>query len=385
MKAFVTDPVDLGKINPPTDLEGIQPEHAIGFLTCTPDLDFMGMSASLSRSYPLPIVGGTVLGNPFETGQDPFISRFSVLGKKNIRRHVALSDPLMPYRPGSIRTVIDECRTRLDGDVKLFLVMIPVHQDLYIDHFLPELLESAGGTPVFGGMLSDEMHSCRSSIFANGSEYSDRLLVVGFGGDIRPAFATGCDITQPSDFEPVVTSSRDNVIETVDNMTFLEYLLRVGLDESCVSEFPVAVRVRVDGEEAGDPLKILALTSVDAKTGFGTVSSSVRVGTRIGVGYLTVDNIMNSTRQCLDNLVADMQRQRSDGYKYEILLGVSCLARYYTLFAGDSVEADCIDERLPDIRARFGFYALGELCPTRRADGTLVNGKFGKTLGLLAI
>lgn len=389
MKVFVNDPFDLSKINPTVDLDGIQPEHAIGFFTCTPDLNYRGLAASLTRSYPLPVVGGTILGNPFDSGQEPFISRFSVLGKKNLRRHVALSDPLDPH--GShrqMRDVFRECRDRLDNDVKLYLVMAPVQQDLYTDHFFPELMENAGDVPVIGGMLSDEMHSLHSSIFARGKEYSDRILVVAMGGDIRPAFATGCEITIPSDYEPVVTSSRGNIIETVDGMRFIDYLYRVGLDESCIADFPVAVHTRASRDSAvnsGEPLKILALTGIDGPKGAGIVNSQIPVGTRIGVGYLTVDNILSSTRECLARLSADMRRQAGDGYRYEILFGISCLARYYTVFNNDSNEADCINEHFPDIHARFGFYGLGEFCPFRRADGTVVNGKFGKTLGLCAL
>lgn len=386
MKSFIRDPLDLRKIDPTSDMAGIDPEHALGFLTCTPDLNYKELLAGVVGEYPVPIVGGTVLGNPFDEGIEPFLSQFSVLGKKNLRRRLEISEPISDtdYQR-QMRQLHKNCLAALDGDVKLFLVFLPLMPDLYIDYFLDELLECAGDVPVFGGMMSDELHSNRSVIFQNGDYFTNRVLLIGLSGDIRPAFGFGCDITVPSDYEPIVTKAHDNVIETVDGMPFTDYMSRLGLDETAVAEFPALLRVKPPGYVPTDHLKVDALTGADPVKGTGFLSSRAIPGSAISLGYLTTDNIMKSTRHCLDELFADMARQKIDSYQYDLLFCVSCLARYYTMFGQDAVEAKTLNSALSGFPAHFGFYAFSEVIPIRRQDGVLVNKKHGKALGLCAI
>lgn len=390
MKSFTCDPLCTAKIDHANmngdAMNGIPPEHALGFLACTPDLEYDEIHNSLAKNCPVPIIGGTALGNPFDTGTDPFISQFSVMGKKSMSRGIAVSDPLGSGDDKAVmRKLHDQCQTALKGDAKLFIIMMPLLEDLYADPFLDALFECAGQVPVFGGMLSDEFRPGRSALFANGSGHRDRVILAGFGGDIRPAFGTACEITLPSDHMPVVTACHGNVIMEVDYRPFTDYIKKIGLDDSAVSDFPAAVRVVPPGADPDAPMRVDALTAINAAEGSGRLSRTVQPGSAIGVGYITLQNIADSADLCLDRLALDMKRQGGDDYRYDLLFGVSCVARYYTLFEQEQVEAERIAGRFPDMRARFGYYGFSEICPFRNEDGTITNGKHGKSLALCAL
>lgn len=386
MKSFISVPLDFNKVDATALLRGVNPKNALGVFTATPDSDYEDALEQAARRLPFPIIGGTVLANPFETSDVPFMESLDVLAKEGLRHAIALSDVVDEDRAEEqMRRVYRDCMEGLGGEAKLFLLMAPIFPNMNIDPFLTALLRHIGDIPVFGGMMSNDFRSERSAVFHGGKAYRDRLVLVGLGGDFAPVFGMSRRITVLSDYAPIVTEVRDNIIIRVDDMPFTGYMKKLGFGPEALADFPITVRVRHPGEGLDGLPDIRALVAMDEESGTGTLDSAVRPGCSIALGFLTRRDILDSTTECLDQLLAAMRSEEESGRRFSSVIAVSCLSRYYTMFGHGNIEAAQLRNRLPAGMTRLGFFGFGEFCPSPSGDGRILNGKHGQSLGLCAI
>ncbi len=367
------------------DLHLDNPEAAIALVACSPDSDYTELVANLSGSLHVPVAGLTSVGIPFDIEDDAFGTHVTLLGKKNTKRSIAVSDVLDHTRSREVMTDLHKrCIDGLDGDPKLYLLFMPILPNLFADDFFDQLFPLLGGVPVVGGMASDDFRSERTAAFGNDGAYRDRMVLVALSGDIRPAFGVGCEITNPSSYSPVVTEADGNIVRRVDDMVFAEYMDKLGFGADAITDFPLSIRIRLSGMDDDDyPL----ISSIAARNddGSGTLSSNIEVGSTISVGYINQANIISSTQSAVDRLKASMIDIEKDGYRFDTLFVVSCVARYYTMLEQPNVEAQILDKEMTPDLAGFGFYAFREVGPVPGKDGKLVNQRHGQSLVLCAI
>ena len=386
MKSFITVPLDFSKIDTSALLHSVDPRNALGMFTATPDSDYADTLEQATKKFPFPIIGGTVLANPFETSDIPFMESLDVLAREDLRHAIALSEPIDGDRvEEQMRKLHEECLDGLDDEPKLFLLLAPIFPDLYIDPFLDALLKLVGDVPVFGGIMSDDFRSGRSAVFFDGKAYRDRIVLVALGGDINPVFGMGRRVTVLSEYAPIVTEAKENVIIRVDDMPFTGYMKKLGFGPEAIADFPITVRVRAPEEARGGLPNTRALVAMDEESGTGTLDSAIETGSSIALGFLTRRDILESASECIDQLLEAMRREEENGRRFSTVLAVSGLARYYTMFGQGNIEAAQLKNRLPPGMHRLGFFSFGQFCPFRNADGGLSNGKHGQTLGLCAI
>ncbi|MCD8351694.1 MAG: FIST C-terminal domain-containing protein [Planctomycetaceae bacterium] len=378
---------DFGDVNPSPDinLHLENPEAAIALLACSPDSDYAELVTTLSASLHMPVAGLTSVGIPFDSGDEAFGTHVTLIGKKKTSRSVAVSDVL--NHPKSRELMADmhkRCVDALDGEPKLFLLFMPILPNLYADDYLDRLFELLDGVPVVGGMASDDFRSERTAAFANDSAYRDRMVLVAFSGDIRPAFGVGCEITNPSTYSPVVTEADGNVVRRVDDMLFSDYMNKLGFGPEATADFPLSIRIRPADADDDEYPRISSIVAMN-DDGSGTLSSNVEVGSTLSVGFINQANIIASTQSAVDRLKSNMIDIEKDGYRFDTLFAVSCVARYYSMLEQPNVEAQILDKEMtPDI-AGFGFYAFREVGPVPGANGTLINQRHGQSLVLCAI
>lgn len=355
---------------------------AFGFISCSPDTDYQDMIRTLKESLPLTMVGGTSLGDPFDNSGDAFGTSMAFVGKKGVKTATAVSMPITGDNSAEVMTdLYTRCSDVLGEPAKLFLVFLPLVPDLFMDSLVGELFRLANGVPVFGTMVSTDFNSDRFAVFANGESYGDRIAMVALAGNIRPVFGVGQESTVPSDYAPIVTEAEGNVIRTVDGIPFGEYLKKYDIDASSLEEFPIIVRMfGPDGDSGDQRLTILVKIGDDNE---GILGNTVRVGDGIGLGYLSRENIEKSTSSCLEQLTSAMRKEEKTGYRFDIILAVSCASRYY---AGGShlLEADMLNAALPDGTSTFGMYGYGEICPVIDESGVANNRQIRQALVMCA-
>lgn len=376
-KLFVSKPISFTH----PMLEALKLENnrdAIGFVSASPDTDYRETVKTLKASIPVAIVGGTSLGDPFDASGEPFGTSVAFVGKKGVKSAVAVS---RPTGDADCAELIDDlhkrCVEKLGVEPKLFLVFMPITTNLFADNFIDALFAAAGDVPVFGGMVSDDFKADRFAVFADGECHNDRIVLVALGGDVRPVFAVGQELTIPSDYAPVITEAEGNVVRRVDDMPFADYLKKFNIDASALEEFPITARMSNPNAPKDDRAVVTALVKLETD-GSGVFSTIVNNGDTIGLGYLNRENIENSTRTCLEQLTAGMAEKKAEGYRFDIILAFSCIGRYYAIANDNHIEADAMEAALPEDVSKFGMFAYAEICPAPK------NTRHGQSLVMCA-
>jgi hypothetical protein len=229
--------------------------------------------------------------------------------------------------------------------------------------------------------VSDDFNSDRSAVFFGDECFSDRIGLVALGGEISPVFASGQELTIPTDYSPVITEAEGNVIRRVDGMPFGEYLRKFNIDASVLEDFPISLIVHSPDEGARDSVTALVKLEEDQS---GVFANSVNVGESISLCCITRGNIERSTRACLDSLAAEMRERATEGYRFDMVFAVSCIARYCVTPQDRHVEADALAAAFPEDMGTFGMFAFAEYCPVPGADGKRENARHGQTLAMCA-
>ena len=384
-KLFTSKPVSF--VHPAVAALNLEDNRqAFGFVAASPDTNFRENMKALKEQIPLPMVGGTSLGNPFDTLRNPFGTSLAFLGKKGVKSAVVLSNPV---GAGDSAELAEDLHRRavekLGVQPKLFIIFMPIVANLFADHIIGALYKAAGDVPVFGGMVSDDFNSDRSAVFCDGECHPDRIALVALGGDINPVFAKARELTFPSDYSPLITEAEGNVIRRVDGIPFGEYLKKFNIDASALEDFPISLRARnPNAIEDDDHMAIINLVKLEEDQS-GVFGSNVTVGDSITLCYLARENIENSTKHCLEQLRERMAEKEREGYRFDMILAVSCVARYYVIIrTPGNFEAEALKAGIPEGIDAFGIFAFAEYGPVPDQDGGLKNAKHSQTLVMCA-
>ncbi|MCC8116378.1 MAG: FIST C-terminal domain-containing protein, partial [Planctomycetes bacterium] len=362
-------------------------DGAFAIFTASPATPFDGMLSRIQGRLPIRVIGGTSLGNPFEGNADEFISLLGIFEQPRCKVGIALSGRLDDYTGAdAMRRLYQRCLDDLGCRPKLFLAILPIVPELYTDHLLDPLFALAGETPVFGGMVSDESAAENFALFLDGKTYRDRIVLVGFGGDVEPVFGLGCQVTTPHSFAPIVTCARRNIVSLIDGVSIAEYMTKIDLDSErlreILTEMPMPVRVHPPAG-SGESQKLVSLVGL-TDGGDAVFTADVPNGSHLHLGVLSRDDVRESTEMALRELLDAMREKEQNGYHFSTILAVSCVARYYVMVASDWIEAKQLRAAVPPDVSALGSYVFGEICPRRTAAGALVNAKHSQSLGLCA-
>ena len=361
---------------------------SIGFLSCDPGAAYIELLERIQEKTPFAIVGGTSLASPLCPREEEVGATLTVFSSNRIRFAASLSSPLGGDCAAQMKSLYEDCVAGLGTEPKLFFIIMPIVPDLAADRYLSELFALVGEIPVFGGMVSDDFDAQRSAVFFNESAYSDRIALIAFGGDVRPALGVGCSLTMLSEYAPTVTETDDHVIRRVDDMTFCDYLRKLGFDPDdprIMSDWLLSISVQGHFSDIDGIAECSVLVDIDPREGSGLASCRVPEGTRIGMGFLSKSDVLKSAEGCLDRVANEIDLVRNDGYEYEMAFCVSCVSRYYALVGNSNLEGNLLKSRLPSGIPMFGYYGFNEICPTRGKDGSLFNRPHGESLVVCVI
>lgn len=356
-------------------LAGVDDSGGLGFLVCDNESDYTALAAELQRRVRFPIVGGTSPSSPAFHRNVEVGASLAVITGDRARFGLSVTAPLYSGEPDEIiADAYVAASANLGETPKMILVTLPIIHDLAIDLYLPKLFELAGKMPVFGGMVSDDYKRESFAVIADGRAHIDRASIVAIGGDITPVFASGCEVTVLSDYAPTVTDAEGYVVRAVDDMSFCDYMNRLGFDiaeRGFLSEWPLAFRVRDDDRD--DKPKTNDLISVDLKERSGRFAKKPRVGSRLSPASLNRENIASSADSCVAELFDKIKHSMGRGCEFEAVMCVAGVGRYYAVTGARNPDLDAVRLRLSERLALFGYYGFYELCPTPDSDGVPQN------------
>lgn len=360
-------------------LEGTDPNHTIGLLVCDSQIDYADIVSRLSGILNFPFAGGTTLAFPISNpGGDELSASFAVFGGSNMQFSVCSSAPLnQKIHTAQVEEIFNKCMENLGGEPKLIIPFFPLVPGLMTDYFINDLFTFAAGVPVFGGTVTDDLVESKSAVFANGQCFHNSMVLIAIAGDIKPVFAVGSQVSCMSEYGPVVTNSKGNVVYSVDNTSFCEYMSSLGVPpenrvnglDAMLQYGPLPVQLRNKREEDDGIREIRCISYTNVEDGSVTFSSNLPEGTRVNVGILQKDDVVDSASGCIEYINKKVTQQSADGYKFSTMLYITCVARYFSLAGGENHEKKLLSSKLNSQIPSIGYYGFAEIGPVYRKDG----------------
>lgn len=369
------------------------PDRSCGIVFCDSEMDSRALMAGLKEKLQIPLVGCTTLAClDRQNGFQEMAATLIVLTADDVRFALSLSDPLTSQNAGeAIARAWRRGMEDLGEPVKLGIAFPASDNDIMMDEYPDAINNISDGVPLIGGISSFSPSYGVNRILFDGEAYSDRVVFLLFGGNVRPVFSVRNVLSELTEQTRIVTRAERNTIYTVENVTFVEYLRQMGLPVEKIASDPDAISFvthpllirAADGENDDVPVA-RTLHALDLENGSGTTIGKVPEGSMISVALMKRRDIEISSDQAMRNLLREMETQRKDDYAWSTILCVSCVGRHLIMGSDRDVEGRIIVQSAPGYLNLCGFYANGELCPTALKNGRIVNRAHNESIVLCA-
>jgi hypothetical protein len=358
-------------------LDGGLLKNSVGLLICYAEFITSEAVRGICSALPFEALGSTTLGNATVGSGGRILLTLMVLTSDDVSFHVGLTAPLAGEDENALASAYSEAASAINGKPSLMLCFAPLLMNLSGDFFANAFSKISGGVPLFG-MLSVDHNSDyhESSVILNGEAYLDRAAFVLLEGDVRPKFFIG-SISSKKIFRQkgVVTASRGNQLQSVNNMPAVDYLLTLGLTKnddgiiSGINSFPFIV----DYNDGSDP--VVRATFYETPEGYVVCGGDMPVGATLSVGSIDADEVLSTAAEAAEAAV-------SSG-KPDCLIIFSCVGRYFTMAYDPMGEIERIQHILGGTGIPYSIaYSGGELCPVpaSNGDGDIANRGHNDTL-----
>ena len=351
--------------------------NSVGILYCDADADGASLSGSLKDELGIDIIGMTTLAALDAQGRQESAIVLMVLTSEDCTFSIAVSDSL---RNGDAEEVITRAYRQsipsgvsADSRPGLITVCCPCGMPFSGDRYPEILSQAAGDAPIIGGVASDDYDYKRARTFCSGNEYDDCMIILSFWGDIRPAFSIRHVTSKFAERIRRVTSAEGNVVHTVGNESFIDYLKSFGLDTNApdpllaFTSYPMMLTT-----EGKDEVPLMRhILSLDHATGSGSFVGDVPVGTLANICLISKDDVKKACLESISDLMETARKNPEMGYS--TIFCISCCGRAMILGIDGGAEGEVLADMLTEDMSLAGAYCLGEICPVSYSNDIAVN------------
>jgi hypothetical protein len=370
-------------------------KNSCGFVFCDAEMLHEDLMRTIKEKMSFEVVGCTSIAN-FDTknGSQILSTALVVLTGDDVNFGVSLTGPLTPQNlRGELEAAYRKSEESAGGRGKLLFLVPPFDDAVPLDEYVDLLSEFSGGIPIFGGLPSSNVADGDILMYADGHAYEDRAAIVMIGGNVRPIFSVQNFLSELSDQRNIVTGAEKNLLRTVEDMTFVDYLRHLGLPvDDLIAQGDLAVYV-------SNPLKVYMNTNNDhdkipvARTiktlnpedGSGILFGAISENSSVSIVTMKRQDIVDSCKMAMREITEKIKSSAGDGYEYETLLCISCGGRYMVMGDDKDIEGNILTENIPPGVSLAGFYAYGEICPTVIQDGKALNRVHNESIVMCAL
>lgn len=364
-----------------------------GILFCFSDMDHEGLLQKLAARFPHDIIGCTCIANMDEReGFHELAATFTVLAADDCRFVTAASNAVTPENvAGEVRCAYTSAREKLGEEPGLAIAFPPYNLNIMLDAFTNAFNEAAPNVPLLGGLPSYNGQNDRNLTVFGSSASEDKLVMLLIAGNVRPVFSIQNVSGSPVERKRKVTHAKDNVVYTVGDRTFVEYLREVGIPVERMVEGNATItfvsnpllleNVTVHGQSNYSFVR--TLHKIDLNDGSGTAIGEIPKDATLSICSLQSEHIQRAALAGMDELAAKMRA--APEYSYSTVLAVSCIGRYLLMVPNNGAEVENLRKKLPSGVTLSGFYSYGEMAPMQGKDGKTVNFAHNESLVLCAL
>jgi hypothetical protein len=369
-------------------------KNSCGFVYCDVEMNHEAFAAVLKEKFPFEIVGCTSIAN-FDTehGSQIMSAVLVVLTAADVAFSATVTDALTRENlRQELEAAYKKAASAIDGEGKLLFLIPPFNDAAPLDDYVDILSGVSGDIPIFGGLPSSNVADGDILMYANGRPYTDRAAVVLVGGNVRPLFSVQNVLSAFSEQKRTVTKAKDNLIYTVEGMSFVDYLKSVGMsvddlieqgDLAVYVSTPLKVYLNKDDYNDGIPV-VRTIKTLNPEDGSGILFGSISEKSTVSIATMKRRDIQDSCRMAIEEILKKIGTN-GEGYTYTTLICVSCGGRYMVMADDKDIEGNIILENLPEYLTLSGFYAYGEICPTMVRDGKAINRVHNESIVMCAL
>lgn len=370
-KAFTVEADDVdaavAEIKTQLNLDDLK-AHSLGFISAPPVYMESGVVEALQEALPFDVIGQTSIATSTPGGDDLDQLSLLVLSSDDASFGIALTEPVNGEDKAPLAKAYEEAAAGHSDKPRFIMAYVPLLLTASGDFFVEGISAASGDVPLIGSLcVDDTMDYHNSQVIYKGKGYRDRLAYVLFYGKLNPRFYLA-GITHGRVFTEtgVVTSSEGSQLKTINDAPVPEFLNSLGITANEEGEF-IGINsfpYLVDYNDGTDPvIRVMFAVTPD---GSAVCGGDIPVGATLAVSYFDSDEILESSKEGVNQLAADIAAG-----EVHAVLAFSCIGRYFTLGYDTTAEAALLHESLDATGVPYTFaYSGGEICPVPAKDGT---------------
>jgi len=363
-------------------------KNTLGIVFCDVETDTEALAAELHKYFDFPIIGATAVAllTSSDGYKDTGISLL-ILSCNTCEYLADITEELNPENAeAEIKKTYARLKARLTQPEQLALIYAPQMTFLYGDYLVKYFDEADPTGKLFGGVASDNFELTQNRVFFNNISSQNRVVLVLIGGNIKPVFQQQYSIIDDQGVMSTVTKSCDNIVYEVTEGKFLDVLNSKGMGiENTDAYLKFVCSVFEANIEVGNGENITVmrdLRAVNMEDKSAIFLGNVPVGSKMRLCMLNKDNIANSVKRALEDVLA--QIKQNPEHEYTTILCTSCAGRFLNLATEPEAEGKVCEALLPAGISLSGMYSYGEICPTYSPSGNCFNIFHNKTFTLVA-
>lgn len=350
----------LDEILEQLDLEGNLLQNSVGLVSCYAEFIESGVVEKLCEALPFDVIGTTTLGTATGAEFGELLLGVVVLTSDDVQFSTALSASLTEELAPPLQQAFTAAKAALPGAPVMLFAYAPLIFNVGGDLILDALNTVSGGLPTFGTLACDHTDNYEmSQVFRNGETSKGGAALLLISGNLDPKFYVGT-LSEDKKFKhsAVITKSHQNILQTVNNVTVLEYMESIGLAKEGKIDGINSIPFLIDHNDGTLPIvrAIFALT----EEGEAVCGGNMPEGATLSIISMEADDVVNTTGETV---------AKTMGQGAQAMLMFSCIGRNLALGVENQLEMQQVARRVGGAVPYLFSYSGGEICPVRGEDG----------------
>ena len=351
-----------GEILSMLDLGNNLLKNSLGIVSCFSEFEETGALKEICDSLPFECIGATTCLSAVDSEIDQVLFTLTVLTSDDCS-FKTISIPITEKYEDSIALLLTSLLDESEEKPAFLLSYFPLINTIGGDVILTAIDQATGGIPLFGTMAIDHLidYSTARTIH-NGESYREALVMGAVYGASNFSFEiASLNESRIRTQKAIITESSGNILIGVNGRMAMEYLEEIGFIKEDLATGIGIIPLIIDHKHGTKPVARAAFALTPE--GHVICGGTMPVNSTLSVGLVDMNDVLQTTENTLKPLIDTSSA----------VLSYSCMARYLSLGAHYTAEAEKVREIAAHATKYLFAYSNGEICPLPDENGNLKN------------